>query len=129
MKIAHVGLGLLLSLSLSIFAGAQDSAQKPAPAKPADQSASGPSLGDYARHVRKDGGEAKAKPRVFDNDNLPKDDKLSVVGVAQAPAAAENTTETKSAESAAATPTAGEKKTTPAAATSPEEDAKKKEAA
>jgi len=37
------------------------------------------SLGDYARKVHKDPG-AKAKPKVYDNDNLPKDDKLSVVG-------------------------------------------------
>jgi hypothetical protein len=37
-------------------------------------------LGDYARKVHKDTDAAKAKPKVFDNDNLPKDDKLSVVG-------------------------------------------------
>ena len=37
------------------------------------------SLGDYARQVRKDPG-AKSKPKVFDNDNLPREDKLSVVG-------------------------------------------------
>jgi hypothetical protein len=41
----------------------------------ADQGA----LGDYARKVRKDT-TSKAKPKVFDNDNLPTDDKLSVVG-------------------------------------------------
>jgi hypothetical protein len=35
------------------------------------------SLGDYARQVHKDTGH---KPRSFDNDNLPKDDKLSIVG-------------------------------------------------
>jgi hypothetical protein len=127
--IAHVGIGLMLSLSLlSITAGAQDSAQKPVQSKPADQAASGPSLGDYARHIRKDGGQAKGKPRVFDNDDLPKDDKLSVVGVAQPPAAAENAAETKPAEGAG-TAVTGEKKATPAAATSPEEDAKKREAA
>jgi hypothetical protein len=48
-------------------------AQTPTPAP--DQS-----LGDYARKVHKDTDTAKAKPKVFDNDNLPKDDKLSVVG-------------------------------------------------
>ncbi|MFZ0418364.1 MAG: hypothetical protein WAM04_09670, partial [Candidatus Sulfotelmatobacter sp.] len=37
------------------------------------------SLGDYARKVHKDPA-AKAKPKVYDNDNLPKDDKLSIVG-------------------------------------------------
>jgi hypothetical protein len=51
------------------LAGAQTSSQAP------DQS-----LGDYARKVHKDSGAAKAKPKVFDNDTLPKDDKLSVVG-------------------------------------------------
>jgi len=48
-------------------------AQTPTPAP--DQS-----LGDYARKVHKDTDTGKAKPKVFDNDNLPKDDKLSVVG-------------------------------------------------
>ncbi len=38
------------------------------------------SLGDYARKVRKDTGSPKAKPKVFDNDNIPVTDKLSVVG-------------------------------------------------
>jgi len=42
---------------------------------PPDQS----SLGDYARKVHKDPA-VKAKPKVYDNDNLPKDDKLSIVG-------------------------------------------------
>jgi hypothetical protein len=36
------------------------------------------SLGDYARAVRKQ--DKKGSPRQFDNDNLPKTDKLSVVG-------------------------------------------------
>ncbi len=37
------------------------------------------SLGDYARKIRKDTG-TKEKPKVYDNDNLPTQDKLSVVG-------------------------------------------------
>src|SRR5580698_3289996 len=37
-------------------------------------------LGDYARKIRKDPGTVKARPKVFDNDNLPADDKHSVVG-------------------------------------------------
>jgi hypothetical protein len=41
-----------------------------------------PSLGDYARSVRKD--KAPASAKQFDNDNLPVDDKLSVVGGAEA---------------------------------------------
>lgn len=39
-----------------------------------------PSLGDYARAVRKD--KPPATTKQFDNDNLPMDDKLSVVGAA-----------------------------------------------
>jgi|GEM_PF-687411 len=44
--------------------------------KPQDQS----SLGDYAKRIRKDSGSDKARPKVFDNDNLPTADKISVVG-------------------------------------------------
>jgi hypothetical protein len=40
------------------------------------------SLGAYARSVRKD--KTPASPKKFDNDNLPTDDKLSVVGKADA---------------------------------------------
>jgi hypothetical protein len=43
------------------------------------------SLGDYARKVHKDPA-VKAKPKVYDNDNLPKEDKLSIVGDATAAA-------------------------------------------
>ena len=42
---------------------------------------SGSSLGDYARQIRKNSAPS-AKPKVFDNDNLPTEDKLSVVGAA-----------------------------------------------
>jgi hypothetical protein len=49
-------------------------AQTTSPAQ--DQS----SLGDYAKKIRKDPGTAKVRPKVFDNDNLPTNDKLSVVG-------------------------------------------------
>ena len=38
------------------------------------------SLGDYARKVRKDNDQKPAAVKKYDNDNLPKDDKLSVVG-------------------------------------------------
>jgi hypothetical protein len=68
------------------------------------------SLGDYARQVHKDPG-AKAKPKVFDNDNLPKDDKLSIVGQpAEVPAegAAEGGEKT-AADSKEAAPADGKK--------------------
>jgi hypothetical protein len=67
-------LGTILSAMLLVSpAGAQTAS--PAPTKPQDQS----SLGDYARKVHKDS-SAPTKPKVYDNDNLPKDDKLSIVG-------------------------------------------------
>src|ERR1700746_2851262 len=44
-------------------------------------------LGDYARQARKQKGHAAPAAKTFDNDNLPKSDKLSVVGQAPEPAA------------------------------------------
>ena len=82
--IAHseIGLALLLAMA-SLPAGAQTaSTQNQAQAGTSSSSSSasnGPSLGAYARQVRKDPGTS-AKPKVFDNDNLPREDKLSVVG-------------------------------------------------
>jgi hypothetical protein len=58
--------GVMLAGTMASYASAQDST---APTQ---------SLGDYARAQRKD---KKAAPvKQFDNDNLPMDDKLSVVG-------------------------------------------------
>ena len=99
-NIKYLGLGFVLALSIIVLnsvAAAQTSSSTP------DQS----SLGDYARKVRKDPGTAKAKPKVFDNDNLPVDDKLSVVGP-QPPAAdaSEKTPAADSKDAAAAKPAA-----------------------
>ena len=78
MKRIAYGLAFTFSTILLVSsAGAQGSSPATAPGQS--------SLGDYARKVRKDTGAPKAKPKVFDNDNLPSDDKLSVVG--QKPAA------------------------------------------
>jgi len=73
-RITHAAFVFSLSaILLGSLAAAQTASPTPAP----DQ----PSLGDYARKVRKDPpAAAKSKPKVFDNDNLPMDDKLSVVG-------------------------------------------------
>ena len=68
---ANVQLGIVLLLSL---AGIPALAQSQA-----SDSQHGQSLGAYARQIRK-APEAKSKARVFDNDNLPTQDKLSVVG-------------------------------------------------
>ena len=45
------------------------------------------SLGDYARSVRKDKTPKPSAVKQYDNDNLPKSDKLSIVGNAEAPKA------------------------------------------
>src|SRR5271166_5558468 len=72
---ACTGMGLVLLLGLAGFpAGAQNQAPSTT-----QNASSGPSLGDYARQVRKDPGTT-SKPKVYDNDNLPREDKLSVVG-------------------------------------------------
>ncbi len=64
------------AVTLFSVAGASAQAQTAPTTTAPDQS----SLGDYARKVHKDPA-VKSKPKVvFDNDNLPKEDKLSVVG-------------------------------------------------
>jgi len=98
------GLSLYIGL-LALSAGAQNQANAQG------QTSSGSSLGDYARQVRKDTPQAaKAKPKVFDNDNLPREDKLSVIGEpASAPAPSANA-EAKPAGPGASAPAAGEAK-------------------
>src|SRR3954449_9519030 len=93
----HAGAtGVAIALYLSL-AGVPARAQAQTASSP-QASSGGQSLGEYARQVRKEP-EAKPKTKVFDNDNLPKDDKLSVVGNATAPAP-EAAAETKPAETA-----------------------------
>jgi hypothetical protein len=74
-RMAKNGMGIVLLLGL---------AGMPAGAQNQSASSTGQSLGDYARQIRKEP-DAKAKPKVFDNDNLPKNDKLSIVGTPAAP--------------------------------------------
>jgi len=109
-RINYIGVGFVLALStllLGSLAQAQSTSAAP------DQS----SLGDYARKVRKDPG-AKAKPKVFDNDNLPMNDKLSIVGPAPAAADASDKSAAADSKDAAAKP----------AASADDEQAKKKAA-
>jgi hypothetical protein len=103
-RITLIGFAFALSTALLVSTAV---AQMTAPAQ--DQS----SLGDYARKIRKDPGTAKARPKVFDNDNLPTDDKLSVVG------------QPSTADAAGAAP-ADDKN---AAGAKPDEDQAKKQAA
>jgi hypothetical protein len=118
-RITHIYIGFVFALSTALLvspAAAQTSPQ------PQDQS----SLGDYARKAHKDPDAPKAKPKVFDNDNLPKEDKLSIVG--QPPVA----------DAGEATPGSGDKAAAPAdnkdaagnkPAASPEDEQAKKQAA
>ncbi len=105
-NVACGGIAIVLFLGLS---GVPASAQNQS-STTTQNSSSGTSLGDYARQVRKDPGVA-SKPKVFDNDNLPKDDKLSVVGRAAATATA-NSADAKPAGAEEAAPAAGENKGT-----------------
>jgi hypothetical protein len=110
-RITHIGFALAL---FTIPAGSLAAAQTTAPV--ADQS----SLGDYARKVHKDP-NVKAKPKVFDNDNLPKEDKLSIVGEA-APVTAADASADSSSKAAAASSGKDGAAANPAASTNDEQN-------
>jgi hypothetical protein len=94
----YVEVGFVLALS-TILMSSPVVAQSPASSSaPGQSSPDQSSLGDYARKVRKDPA-AKAKPKVFDNDNLPMDDKISVVGQPATVAAADTTDKPANADS------------------------------
>jgi hypothetical protein len=100
-RIACNAIGLALSLALlGLPARAQN---QPANSQSsASGTPSGSSLGDYARQVRKDPG-GTPKKKVFDNDNLPVDDKLSIVGpTAASTPSSDNSADAKPADAAAA---------------------------
>src|ERR1700733_16058360 len=89
-RIAYLGFASLLVSLPALPASAQtDSSSQPT----TSQGQSGSSLGDYARQVKKDGAPAKARPKVFDNDNLPTEDNLSVIGEARPATTAQNGSE------------------------------------
>lgn len=79
-RIVNCGLGVVLA-GLAGITNAQTQSSSNA-----QNSTAGQSLGEYARQIRKPADNGK--PKVFDNDNMPKSDKLSVVGNA-APASSE----------------------------------------
>ena len=117
---AYFGLGFVLTLGLLLPAGAQDKTQ------------SNDSLGDYARQVRKDGAPAKAKPKSFDNDNLPREDKLSIVGnaTADASAAALASDSSQGQPAQGATSTGGSQpQATPGSTKTPKEEEAQRQAA
>jgi hypothetical protein len=81
-RITHIAFALAMFTGLAISPAASQTATPPDQSSASQSSAGQSSLGDYARKVHKDPA-AKAKPKVYDNDNLPSDDKLSVVGDAR----------------------------------------------
>jgi len=119
-RITNFGFAFAL---FTIMAGSLAAAQTTTPATtPApDQS----SLGDYARKVHKDP-SAKAKPKVFDNDNLPKDDKLSIVGDATPAGTDDNPSSDSASKSAVSTDGKDSAGNKPAGA--PEDEQAKKQA-
>jgi hypothetical protein len=85
--IACKGIGLMLAVGLLTLVGAAQTPPQQNQAQPQQNQSSGSaasttgsSLGDYARQIRKSA--TPEKPKVFDNDNLPTGDKLSIVGAA-----------------------------------------------
>ena len=121
--IAYVGFGFVLFASSVVVPA---SAQQSQVSSTQSQNQPQPSLADYARQMKKDSPQPKSKPRVFDNDNLPKNDKLSVVGE-QPPVAADKSSEAKPADSTGTVPAATDKKsaTETKAAASEDEQAKR----
>jgi hypothetical protein len=118
-RIAYFGLASLLVILLALPALAQTGASTlPTNA----QGQSGSSLGDYARQVKKDGAPVKARPKVFDNDNLPTEDKLSVIGEARPATTAQNGSENQPAQATGSA-------TSPATPKSPADEAADKKAA
>lgn len=96
-RIATIAIGILSLLVFGLPAGAQNQDQN-----------SGSSLGDYARQIKKTPANG-AKPKVFDNDNLPTGDKLSVIGPAPSASSTEGTA-AKEPESGNAASSNGEAK-------------------
>jgi chromosome segregation ATPase len=89
----EVGLSLILAVTaLPALAQNQQSSNS-------QTAGDGGSLGAYARQIKKESSTG-AKPKVFDNDNLPKQDKLSIVGAA--PPSDQNGDQAKQDDAAAA---------------------------
>lgn len=131
-RIVYSGIGLTLLLAV---AGLPATAQNQTSSN-TQSSTGGQSLGDYARQIRKQNG-TPAKPKVFDNDNLPKQDTLSIVGTPTP--TQDNATETKTDDSSAQTSASdsgaktqsnagSEDKSTASAPSGPEDEATKQAA-
>jgi hypothetical protein len=104
-RIATIAIGSLLSLGLITLEMAAQNQTQPGSQSSSSTASSGTSLGDYARQIRKNS-PSTGKPKVFDNDNLPKDDKLSVVGTASA----DNASDAKADDTSGASSASGDNK-------------------
>lgn len=104
-RIVISGVGVILFLGLFALSAAAQ-----APTSSNDSSA-GSSLGDYARQVRKTPTtQQPQQKKVFDNDNLPTNDKLSIVGPPPA-APSDGTKADSSTSSTSASGTSSDAKT------------------
>lgn len=101
-QITRTGIGLALSLGLLGLSAVAQSQSSSDTQSSSVSNSQGSSLGDYARQIKKTPGASK--PKVFDNDNLPREEKLSIVGSAQssAPDATAQNTESPEGKSAQA---------------------------
>ncbi len=106
-RIAYVGIELGLSFGLFVLVAGAQAQDQPGPesasktqsqSQNASQSQAAPkgqvqitpdsSLGNYARKVGKGTSDGKPKPRVYDNDNIPHGDQLSIIGPSAKPESA-----------------------------------------
>jgi hypothetical protein len=109
---ATILLGIMVSLSRAQISGGQAPSSPAVPSQASSGTASDTQdqpLGDYARAVRKD--KKAASTKQFDNDNLPTDDKVSVVGDTSAPA--DNSAASATSDSAQSAPGQADKEKNP----------------
>jgi hypothetical protein len=118
----NVVVGFAFAL-LALAPGSMAQTQAPAQSAPSAQDQDQSSLADYARKIHKDSATAKPKPKVFDNDNIPRDQQISIVG--EQPAAPNSATTTAVATDKATKPADGKDAAKPSSA---DEEAKKQAA-
>jgi hypothetical protein len=92
----------------------------------AAQSQGSSSLGEYARAVKKTQKPEKASPKVYDNDNLPNNSSLSVVGQTPEPAADPSAADHKDQGKDAASPAKDSGKTADGKTADEKSEAEKK---
>ena len=114
-RIMHITIGFALFTILAV---------SPSVAQTTTPSPNQSSLGDYARKVHKEP-SVKTKPKVFDNDNIPKEDKLSIVGEPAPATTADNTPAEENSKATA--PADGKQSAETKPASSPEDEQARKQ--